>query len=205
MEADATTVAEESERPKVHVVNGGNMDPIDILSEEHRLIRQALDAFSLATHKMEQGINPPLEFFEKAVEFSRTYIDKRHHFKEEYLMFGRLAEKHQSELDAEIEALRQQHDHGREFISEMGNALDGYGKGKDAQVTIMIENVAALVTLYRHHVHREDQTFFPMVEKDLSQEELDDLGELFVKEDEKGERGSLEGMQQLANELVALL
>jgi hemerythrin-like domain-containing protein len=181
------------------------MDPIEILANEHRLIRQALDSFSLATHKMEQGVNPPVEFFEKAVDFARTFIDKRHHFKEEYLMFGRLAEKHYSELDAEIEALRQQHDHGREFISEMGNALDGYSKGKDAQVTIMIENVAALVTLYRHHVHREDHVFFPMVEKDLTQEELDDLAVLFAKEDEKAERGTLERMQQLADELVRLL
>jgi hemerythrin-like domain-containing protein len=181
------------------------MDPIEILSEEHRLIRQALDAFSLAARKMEQGVNPPVEFFEKAVEFSRTFIDKRHHFKEEYLMFGRLAERHQSELDAEIEALRQQHDHGREFISEMGNALDGYGKGKDAQVTIMVENLAALVTLYRHHVHREDHVFFPMVEKDLPKEELDDLGELFVKEDEKAGRGTFVSMQRLADELVTLL
>src|SRR4030043_2458962 len=94
------------------------MNPIEILADEHRLIGQALDCFSLATHKMEQGINPPAEFFEKAVDFSRSFIDKRHHLKEEYLMFGRLAERHQSELDAEIEALRHQHDHGREFISE---------------------------------------------------------------------------------------
>jgi len=181
------------------------MQPIEILANEHRLIRQALDSFSLATNKMEQGINPPVEFFEKAVDFARTFIDKRHHFKEEYLMFGRLAERHQSELDAQIEALRHQHDHGREFISEMANALDGYAKGKDAQVTIMIENLASLVTLYRHHIHREDHVFFPMVENDLSQEELDDLGGLFAKEDEKSEHGTLERMQRLADELVTLL
>ena len=181
------------------------MNPIEILADEHRLIRQALDCFSLATHKMEQGINPPAEFFEKAVDFSRSFIDKRHHFKEEYLMFGRLAERHQSEIDAEIEALRHQHDHGREFISEMGNALDGYSKGKDAQVTIMLENLASLVTLYRHHIHREDHVFFPMVEKDLPQEELDDLAALFAKEDEKTGRGTLERMQRLADELVTLL
>jgi hemerythrin-like domain-containing protein len=181
------------------------MHPIEILTDEHRLIRQALDSFGLATHKMEQGINPPAEFFEKAVEFARTFIDKRHHFKEEYLMFGRLAEKHQGELDAQIEALRQQHDHGREFISEMGNALDGYSKGQDAHVTDMLENLAALVALYRHHIHREDRTFFPMVEESLSQDELDDLAGLFAKEDEKTGRDTFERMRRLVDELVTLL
>lgn len=181
------------------------MHPIEILADEHRLIRQTLDSLSLATHKMEQGVNPPAEFFEKAVEFARTFIDKRHHFKEEYLMFGRLAERHQGELDAQIEALRHQHDHGREFISEMANALDGYSKGKDAQVVDMLENVASLVTLYRHHIHREDRVFFPLVEETLPQDELSDLADLFVKEDEKADRGSLERMRRLADELVTLL
>ena len=187
------------------VWGGRNMHPIEILAEEHRLIRQALDSFSLATHKMEQGINPPAEFFEKAVEFARTFIDKRHHFKEEYLMFGRLAERHQGELDAQIEALRHQHDHGREFISEMANALGGYSKGKDAQVTDMLENLASLVTLYRHHIHREDRIFFPMVEKSLPQQELDDLAELFTKEDEKTGPDTFDRMRRLVDELVTLL
>jgi hemerythrin-like domain-containing protein len=181
------------------------MHPIEILADEHRLIRQALDSFGLATHKMEQGVNPPAEFFEKTVEFARTFIDKRHHFKEEYLMFGRLAERHQGELDAQIEALRHQHDHGREFISEMANALGGYSRGNEAQVTDMLENLASLVALYRHHIHREDKVFFPMVEKDLPQEELDDLAELFVKEDEKTGRDTIERMQRLVDELVTLL
>ena len=53
---------------------------IEILADEHRLIRQALDSFSLATHKMEQGINPPafigltpeLYFFAGAAETAES-------------------------------------------------------------------------------------------------------------------------------------
>lgn len=181
------------------------MNPIEILANEHGVIRQALDSCHLARQQMEEGTNPPAEFFEKVVEFARTFVDKRHHFKEEYLMFGRLAEKHQSELDAEIEALRQQHDHGREFVSEMANALDGYSKGKDAQVTIMLENIAPYTTMLRHHILREDRVFYPMVEETLSQEELDDLAALYVKEDEKAGQDTFERMRGLVDELRALL
>jgi len=181
------------------------MKPTKMLVEEHKVFRQALDSFRLARERMEQGVNPPVEFLEKAVDFARNYVDKYHHFKEEYLMFGRLAEKHQSELDAEIEALRQQHEHSREFVSEMANALDGYAKGKDAQITIMLENLASYTTLLRHHIHREDNVFYPMVERDLSQQELDDLAELFEKEAAKAGRDVLADMRRVAGELGALL
>lgn len=181
------------------------MKPTEILTEEHNVIRQALDSFHLAMENMEQGSNPPVEFFRKAVDFARTFVDKHHHFKEEYLMFGRLAERHQSDLDAQIETLRQQHDRSREFVSEMANALDGYSQGRDAQVTIMLENLASYTSLLRHHIHREDHVFYPMVERDLTQQELDDLSELFVKEDDKAGRDTLGDTRRLVGELGALL
>jgi hemerythrin-like domain-containing protein len=184
---------------------GANMNPIEILANEHGVIRQALNSCNQARQRMEEGTNPPVEFFEKMVDFARNFVDKRHHFKEEYLMFGKLAEKHQSELDAEIEALRQQHDHGREYVSEMANALDGYGQGKDAQVTIMLENLAPYTTMLRHHIHREDTVFYPMVEEALSQEELDDLAALYAKEDEKLGQDAMERVRGLVDELGALV
>jgi hemerythrin-like domain-containing protein len=181
------------------------MSPTEILANEHTLIRQALHQFHLARRSLEEGVNPPVQFFEHAVEFVRTFVDGRHHFKEEYLMFGKLAAKHRSELDAEIEALRNQHDHGREYVSEMANALDGYGKGKDAQVTIMLENLAAYTTMLRHHIQREDRIFYPMVEETLTQEEMDDLAELYAKEDEKAGKDALERTQDLVADLTMLM
>ncbi len=181
------------------------MNPIEILANEHGLIRQALHQFHLARRGLEEGENPPVQFFDKAVEFARTFVDKRHHFKEEYLMFGKLAAKQHSELDGEVEALRNQHDHGRRYVSEMANALDGYARGKDAQVTIMLENLAAYTTMLRHHIQREDRVFYPMVEETLSQEEMDDLAELYANEDEKAGDAALERAQELVAEMTMLL
>jgi hemerythrin-like domain-containing protein len=181
------------------------MNPIEILANEHALIRQALHQFHLARRSLEDGVNPPVQFFEKAVEFARTFVDKRHHFKEEYLMFGKLAEKRHSELDAVVEALRNQHDHGREYVSEMANALDGYAKGKDAQVTIMLENLSAYTTMLRQHIQREDRIFYPMVEETLSQDELDDLAVFYEKQDEKAGEDALERSQDLVAELTMLV
>lgn len=57
------------------------MRPLEVLGNEHGLIRQALESLSLAKEKLEAGERPKTEFFEKALEFARTYVLKYHHFK----------------------------------------------------------------------------------------------------------------------------
>ena len=54
------------------------MNPIDILIEEHLLVRQFLDNLSLALNKLEKDIRPPREFFNKAIKFAQNFTDKFH-------------------------------------------------------------------------------------------------------------------------------
>ena len=89
------------------------MDPIETLSNEHGLIRQFLDVLSIAAEKIEEGQHPSEAFFEKAVEFARAFADHYHHFKEEHVLFVQLAQKKQGEVDAQLEALRYEHERGR--------------------------------------------------------------------------------------------
>ena len=46
------------------------MEPLDILIDEHGIIRQFLENLVLSLKKMEQGERPPKKFFEKAVSFA---------------------------------------------------------------------------------------------------------------------------------------
>jgi hemerythrin-like domain-containing protein len=69
------------------------MKALKILRDEHALIRQYLDNLALASEKLERGERPPKEFFEKAVDFSRQFVDKHHHFKEEHIIFTWLAQR----------------------------------------------------------------------------------------------------------------
>ncbi len=63
------------------------MHPIDILVAEHSLIRQYLSSLSFALEKLERGENLAREYVEQIVLFARNFVDKHHHFKEEYQMF----------------------------------------------------------------------------------------------------------------------
>jgi len=180
--------------------------PTEILMKEHDLIRRVLDNCSVAVEKMENGEKPPKEFFEKAVEFAHTFSDRHHHFKEEYLMFVRLAQKKNGAIDAEIDALRYQHDRSRNLIAEISQSISRYAEGQDPQATIILEDMAAYISLLRRHMQREDHVFYPMADKELSASEQQDLLGEFQKEDAKTNgKAVLETAQRLETEMGAIL
>jgi hemerythrin-like domain-containing protein len=182
------------------------MKATDILNREHDLILQALENLAGARDKIESGQSPPREFFEKALMFLREFADKFHHFKEEYLMFGLLALKKEGAFDGPIGALRYQHERCRKCIDEMNRSLDGYANGEDIAITSLLENLAAYISLLRRHIHEEDDTFFPMAEKELSKEEEEILLMQFKKEDEKmGAQKFYDNCRNLIDEMDALL
>ncbi len=119
------------------------MEAIDILKKEHGLIRSFLDNLSMAVERLEDEQKPPAEFFEKAIRFARQFADSFHHFKEEEVIFRHLAQNQDGEIDAQIEALRYQHERGRNFISGISDALPGYTKGEEIKTSDVLENMAA--------------------------------------------------------------
>ncbi len=161
------------------------MAPLETLRNEHGLIRQFLDNLAMAVSKLEEEQRPPKEFFEKAVEFARSFADTFHHFKEEHVMFVRLAQKKSGTIDAQIEALRHQHERGRNFVTEIADSLDGYAAEQPIPTGRILESSAAYIALLRSHIHREDHVFYPMVQQELSEEEIDQLQVEFEKATEK--------------------
>jgi hemerythrin-like domain-containing protein len=182
------------------------MKSLEILIREHGLIRQALDIFSSAKEKLEKGKRPPKEFFEGAVEFSRKFADQFHHFKEEYLMFGLLSEKKGALYDGEIGALRYQHERGRKFVGEIENSLGGYFQGDIFATTTLLENLASYISLLKLHIHTEDHIFFPMVEKEFSEDENHLLLEQFKNEEKRiGATDCFENSRKLVAEMRAII
>ncbi|MGQ9652903.1 MAG: hemerythrin domain-containing protein [Thermodesulfobacteriota bacterium] len=181
------------------------MDAMDMLQREHELIQEFLGNLSSALERLEQGRSVPRDFFDKAVEFARVFADKYHHFKEEYVLFGKLAEKGGGRFDAEIEALRYQHDRGRNHITEISNSLDGFAKGVETNICTLLENVGAYIHLLNHHIHREDHVFYPMVREALSPSEMAAITELFQTEDRKAGPKAFETNQGLVRHMASLL
>ncbi len=146
-----------------------------ILTAEHGVILQVLKSLDQVQVAMEQDKHPSRKLLEKAIAFFQNFADRFHHFKEEYLMFGLLAQKEAGRLDLHMGALRYGHELCRGYIREIAQALDAYAEGDEMATLTILGNMAAYTTVLRHHIHMEDHLFFPMVEKTLSNREKEML------------------------------
>lgn len=181
------------------------MGALEVLRTEHALIRQYLDNLYLALEKLQRGESPPREFFEKAVDFSRGFVDKHHHFKEEHLMFTWLAGRKKGEFDGPIDTLRYQHERSRSHVAMISEALDGYAAGREDRVSDVIENLGAYIAMLRQHIHREDHVFYPLVREELSLSNDKDLLDAFNKENQKAGDRFPEESRSLVESMGALL
>ena len=181
------------------------MRPMEVLRNEHGLIRQYLDNLALAVEKVESDERPPREFFEKAVQFARAFPDGIHHFKEELVLFMRLAQKHGGEIDGQIESLRQQHEHARNHIAAIDAAIDGYAQEKPKATRELMENVSAYVALMRTHTHTEDHVFFPMAQEALTADEEEQIHQEFERAREKAGEDAFEQNHATLVEMGSML
>lgn len=160
------------------------MKILEILTQEHALILKAIECLSNARDMLEEGAQPPKIFFEKALIFLKTYADEFHHFKEEYLMFGLLAEKKNGKFDAEIGALRFQHEKGRSYLRNIEEALESYELDDEITNTLLLENLTSYISLLRRHIFLEDHVFFKMAKKSLDESDDEALAAHFQQEEE---------------------
>jgi hemerythrin-like domain-containing protein len=181
------------------------MEPLEILKNEHGLIRQFLDNLEEALKKLEIDQRPPREFFDRAIQFVKMFPEGYHHHKEELVMFVQVAQKRAGEFDGEIEALRHQHEVARNYISDLALALNGYEDGAPVQTDQVIENTAAYIALMRNHLHKEDHKFFPMVAEALTPEEMDAIAVEFEKEAEKAGPHAFETAHKLVVDMGSIL
>lgn len=158
------------------------MDAIETLSNEHGLIRRFLERLDAAAEHLRQGGRPPHEFYDLAVQFARTFADTVHHFKEEHVLFVRLAQRREGAIDAELEALRFQHERGRRLVTQLAGHLPGYGEGNADATQSVLALSLAYADLLKNHIHREDHQFYPMARTLLTEEDVHALGEEFERD-----------------------
>ena len=85
-------------------------------------------------------------------------------------------------VDQYVVQLRREHESGREYLSRINAALDGYDEGRQAQTQEVYENLKAFTIQLRHHIHTEDHLFFPMVEQMLTAADGAEMDGLFKAE-----------------------
>jgi len=147
------------------------MEPIEMLISEHRLIEKIIDVIQLEMFKIEKGRIIDESILDSIVDFLKSYINTTHHEKED-ILFGKLKNKPITEDELKImQQLINEHKYMKNAITDIVNAEIKYFKGEDA-IGILITTFSALIALYPKHIQKEEEVFFPNIEKYFTDDEL---------------------------------
>ncbi len=175
--------------------------PTQVLKEEHALILEALDAIERKVSALEAGAAPDRAYFEKAVQFLRTFADQCHHGKEENLLFKTMVDRGFPRQGGPIAVMLYEHESGRSFIRGIAEAAASLGTDPGAAKRIA-ENGRGYIGLLRAHINKENTILFPMADNVLSPEDQERLGHEFERfEAEETGEGVHEEMLRLLDEL----
>lgn len=152
---------------------------IDDLLNEHEAIQAALvtlEAMGTATlnsHKL--NTTDAADF----LGFIREFADKCHHGKEELMLFPAMSAAGVQTQDGPIGVLLADHALGRKLVNDMGSAV---ASDNEAMFVNAGQEYSRLLRL---HIAKENNVFFPMAERILSQQVLAELFEAFEAHEEK--------------------
>jgi len=184
-----------------HHGHGGS--PTQVLKGEHALILEALDAIERKVSALEAGAAPDRAYFEKAVQFLRTFADQCHHGKEENLLFKTMVDRGFPRQAGPIAVMLYEHETGRSFIRGIAEGAAALGTDPGAAKRI-IENGRGYIGLLRAHINKENNILFPMADNVLTPEDQEHLGKKFERfEVEETGAGVHEAMLKLLDELKA--
>lgn len=149
------------------------MKGIELLVEEHKLIKRMLLVVRKACFGVMMGEDINYEDFGKIIEFIRNYADKHHHGKEEKLLFNRMV----SEIGGPAEKLVKhgmlvEHDLGRQFIMGLEEALAEVRSGNNEARLDVIANAISYTHLLFRHIDKEDDVAYPFAQRSLGEETL---------------------------------
>lgn len=176
-------------------------DPLEVLTEEHEVIKRVLVALRGITREMRSGYKPTVEELERFVDFIKTFADSCHHSKEEGSLFPALEARGISRIGGPIGVMLQEHEQGRSFVRGMLEAIDAIEGGDEQGYGAFERNASAYVSLLEDHIFKEDNILYPMGRGVLGVEDLERLLDSFKEVEAEVGLGVHEKYKRLAEEL----
>jgi len=179
------------------------MLPTNILSEEHRVIEQALACLDKMTQGCLAGgkLNP--QHARDAIAFFRNFADRCHHGKEEAHLFPLLEARGFPREGGPTGVMIHEHEEGRAHVRAMDKEIESATAGDKAALRRFTDHAQAYIHLLSEHIHKEDLCLFAMANQAFSPKDQQTLLDTFerVEREEMGE-GTHEKFLKIANDLA---
>lgn len=167
------------------------MDGIQLMIDEHVIIKRMLKVVRNASYKILNGAEISYTDFEDIIDFIRNFADDHHHAKEEKFLFNKMIDSIGEIAEKLIKyGMLVEHDLGRLYIMNLEIALAKVKNGDDFAKIDVIANAVGYTNLLDRHIDKEDGVVYTFAIKNLNEETITIINsECKAYEDEKTNEG----------------
>lgn len=180
---------------------------VQIILDEHRSIRAALDAILAAVQlpAKSKAVAFDLAGVRALLAYLDGFPDRVHHPKEDEALFAVL-ELHDQEGSDYLAALRREHAYGHDAMRTLQAQAEAIATGKRSVLEQFNQSLRAYDAFYRAHMHLEEEVLIPRALNVLSGEHWADVDAAFASNLDPGRGGqnTLEFAAQLREALARL-
>ena len=157
--------------------------PTDQLKAEHEKIMILLRILQGICAELEakRDINPL--YLGQVIEFMKIFVDKLHHGKEEELLFPMMRKVGGRRESGQVSELMIDHIKGRSLSRDMDLAALRYGRYDRDAPARFVERAKNYISPLTEHIRRENEIYFPIVEKLLSEKQKKEVLDSFEELD----------------------
>jgi hemerythrin-like domain-containing protein len=179
------------------------LQSLEILMNEHRVIEQVLKCLEKIVDRCGTDGIPDKESAQQALDFCRTFADRRHHGKEEAQLFPILESRGMGSPCGPLAVMRREHELGRLYIQGMAGVFDAAAAGEPDAVRWFIQHGQSYIRLLREHIGKEDHCLFANAQRVLTDHEDRQLMAAYEQfEAEEMDQGTHKKYISIANELA---
>ncbi len=172
------------------------------MRREHTFILRILNALEerLSSWKNSPGVID-VDFVVRVLEFSRVYVDRCHHGKEEGCLLPCFEARGMRRAGGPIEVILREHEAGRALIRQISSAVSEYEKGM-ADARKILELCREYIELIRQHINKEELMFFPMGERLMTERDRGDVLDCYKKLDADVGQAEISRMERFSQESI---
>jgi hemerythrin-like domain-containing protein len=152
------------------------MDPFRALNDDHRLIERVCSALAVYVERLEEADPEDLASF---VVFFTELADKRHHTREETVLFEAMIQVGFPWRAGPIPTLEREHAEGRRLVATLEKAAGRAGAWTSVDRVRITDAARSLVSLLRQHIQKEDTILFPVARHNLPEATVAAMGARF--------------------------
>ncbi|MCF7669548.1 MAG: hemerythrin domain-containing protein [Verrucomicrobia bacterium] len=150
---------------------------IDILEDEHRLIKLVLESLITFADSVGEGDSGARAHLGEYTVFFRNFADKYHHGKEEEMLFHEMQRYGFSKEQGPLAVMFIEHDEGRRLVSALADIAQRNAPWSSDEIGEVKSAATALFSLLGSHIYKEDNILYPMALQTLPAGELERLSE----------------------------